>query len=307
MMGATGLTRLPDSLEGSILFGGIDTAKFTGPLTVLPIQRSSGGGFTDITVVLSSLSLTDNMGRTQFEQDNLALPVILDSGTTATYVPDDMAQQILDGVGAINSNELGMIIPCSFGASTDTFAFGFGGAGGPTINVSFSEFVMPIYDEEGNTYQFPHTKEDVCGWGLLSSGPPGGPILLGDTFLRSAYVVYDLENNQVGIAQTDFNATDSNVVEISGTAIPSAASTATGAAVTQTYTGHPLQQGQTRAGGAQFTGKANTPTFNLGLQTTAASRGVAISPSSGMGTLNAVTCAVVLLSMLFGGSLIMRI
>jgi len=38
--------------------------------------------------------------------------------------------------------------------------------------------------------------------------------VLGDTFLRSAYVVYDLENNRISLAPTVFNATASNVKEI---------------------------------------------------------------------------------------------
>jgi hypothetical protein len=37
---------------------------------------------------------------------------------------------------------------------------------------------------------------------------------LGDTFLRSAYVVYDLTNDRVAMAQSLMNATRSNVVEI---------------------------------------------------------------------------------------------
>jgi Eukaryotic aspartyl protease len=39
--------------------------------------------------------------------------------------------------------------------------------------------------------------------------------VLGDTFLRSAYVVYDIGTNQISLAQTDFNATSSNIKEIS--------------------------------------------------------------------------------------------
>jgi len=48
--------------------------------------------------------------------------------------------------------------------------------------------------------------------------------VLGDTFLRSAYVVYDLSNNEISLAQTNFNATKSNVMEIqSGSAgVPNA-------------------------------------------------------------------------------------
>jgi hypothetical protein len=39
-------------------------------------------------------------------------------------------------------------------------------------------------------------------------------MLLGDFFLRSAYVVYDLTNNRIGIAQSNLNSTTSNIVEV---------------------------------------------------------------------------------------------
>ena len=48
--------------------------------------------------------------------------------------------------------------------------------------------------------------------------------MLGDTFLRSAYVVYDLNQNTISLAQTNFNATGDNIMEISNTSIPDATS-----------------------------------------------------------------------------------
>jgi elongation factor G len=61
---------------------------------------------------------------------------------------------------------------------------------------------------------------EACAFGIQNSS--SDPFLLGDTFLRSAYVVYDLVNNQIGMAQTDFNATASNIVafESHGAQIP---------------------------------------------------------------------------------------
>jgi hypothetical protein len=73
--------------------------------------------------------------------------------------------------------------------------------------------------------------------GLLGADEAGGAMILGDTFLRSAYVVYDLESNSIEIAQTVFNSTTSNVVEFSAAesgfpvasgVSPSASSSATG-------------------------------------------------------------------------------
>lgn len=62
-------------------------------------------------------------------------------------------------------------------------------------------------------------------------------MLLGDFFLRSAYVVYDLTNNRIGIAQSNYNSSKSNIVEVpSGAAsipqITGASPSSTGSAIT---------------------------------------------------------------------------
>ena len=254
----------------------------------------------------------DPNGKTQYSQGNLALPVILDSGTTATYVPNSIAQDILGGVGAINNAEYGYIVPCSFANSPDVFTFAFGGSGGVSITVSLGEFVSPVFNEDGSQPTFENGKGTVCTWNLLSSGNPSQPILLGDSFLRSAYVVYDLTNNQIGMAQTNFNTTKSSVVEITGSAIPGATATATLAAQQQEYTGHPLEQGHTKTGGsgAGATGGAPSATFNLGVagasSTGKKSAGTALSPPS-VDLAFVATGFVVMVSMVLGGSLIMLI
>lgn len=292
-----------DSNTGSILFGGIDTAKFSGEMIVLPIQPSSNSSYTDFTVALSSVSVKDATGNTAFSQANLALPVILDSGTTATYLPDNIINPIISGVGATNDADFGLVIPCELAASSATFNFGFGGNGGPSIQVSFGEFVTDIFLDDGNQPTF-KDGGTVCGFGIMSSGT--GPILFGDTFLRSAYVVYDLTNDQIGMAQTNFNATSANVVAITGSDIPSATATASGAAVTQTYQGHPQEtDAATRKGGSQATGNHGTPTFNLGVTATGSSKGAAaalVAPR--LDAMTAITGMVVLISLVFGGSMV---
>ena len=74
--------------------------------------------------------------------------------------------------------------------------------------------------------------------------------MLGDTFLRSAYVVYHLGNNQISLAPTVFNATDSDVREINnGTdGVPDA-----------TLVSGAVNTGAGRGGGARNDG---TPGFN---------------------------------------------
>ena len=248
-------------MTGSILFGGVDTAKYHGNLVVLPVQATNGS-FTDFTVAMSSVAVLDCSGAVQFSQNNLDLPVILDSGTTDAYLPDNVVNPILGGVGVINDREYGSIVPCDLANSPATISFGFGGNGGPTISVGIGEFITPIYNENGYQPTFKDGAGTICSWGLSSSG--SGPILFGDAFLRSAYVVYDLTNNQIGMAQTNFNATDTNVVEISGTSIPGASITASAVTASQTFSGIPQQtNAATKTGSTQATAPHGSPTFHL--------------------------------------------
>ena len=304
---------ITDSVNGSILFGGVDTAKYTPPLTALDIQKGANGSYTDFTVALSSLTFTDASSKQALAKNNINLPVILDCGTTDTYLPDNIANDILAGVGAINTQELGLIVPCSYASSKAFFTFNFGGNGGPAIQVPMSEFVTPLLTLDGETPKFPHGGGPACSFGLMSSGPPSPntPILLGDSFLRSAYVVYDLANNQIAMAQTKFNVTDSDVQEIpSGGKIPGVTATATGVAVTQSYTGLPLQTNAASKGAASasVTNAAGSPTFDLGVGKATGTSGKKNSAgaleSPARGIMGMVCAMVVGMGMLVGGGLL---
>ena len=101
-----------------------------------------------------------------------------------------------------------------------------------------SEFLLDLgLDSKGKPYKFHNTGQIACQLGLEAA--QGRPVLLGDTFLRSAYVVYDLDNDEVSIAQTNFNGGAPNVEEIQAgpQGVPSVASTASAGSVSQTATG----------------------------------------------------------------------
>lgn len=291
-------------MTGSILFGGVDTAKYHGNLAVLPVQATNGS-YTDFTVALSSVSVLDCSGAVQFSQTNLALPVILDSGTTDAYLPDSVVNPILGGVGVINDNNYGPIVPCDLANSPATLSFGFGG--GLNISVGLGEFVTPIFNEQGVQPTFRDGAGTICSWGLMSSGT--GPILFGDAFLRSAYVVYDLTKNQIGMAQTNFNTTDTHVVEISGSSIPGASITASAVVATQTFSGIPQEtNAATKTGSTQATAPHGSPTFNLCISESgkANKKGAAFAvgpPRIEVTTM--ITGLVVLVSLAFGSSVIL--
>jgi len=214
-----------DASSGSILFGGIDTDKYKGDLARIDIYKESGSdAFTAFIVAMTSLQAVSSTGTDSLTSTQFPIPAVLDSGTTLSYLPDDLAVQVWNEVGAVYSADIGVAtVPCSMADSKGYFSFGLGGTGGPLINITMDELVLDLSSGQAPTFTSGRYKgQTACEFGIQNL--TGGPYLLGDTFLRSAYVVYDLVNNQIAIAPTDFNSTTSNVVAFasSGAPIPSA-------------------------------------------------------------------------------------
>jgi hypothetical protein len=203
------------------------------------------------------VSATSPSGTDQLTPSNYATAAILDSGTTITLLPDDLAQAIFSEVGAVVSRSLGaVVVPCALANVNGTINYGFGGPGGPTIKVAVSDLVLPLTLTSGRQPKF-RDGSPACQLGIQAAGDL--PVLLGDTFLRSAYAVYDLFNNRIALAQTDFNSTDSNVVAFAseGAQIPSATRANNAERVTQTATGNPRAGVSTR-----LTADATEVTYN---------------------------------------------
>lgn len=201
-----------DANRGSILFGGVDAEQYSGALQTLPIQASRGF-YGEFLITLTSLGLGG-----QTIADDQALAVLLDSGSSLTYLPNDMVESIYEQVQAQYDPSAGAAyVPCSLGRSTATLDFTFTS---PTISVEMNELVLGLVASGGGRPTF-QNGEAACLFGIAPAG--AGTNVLGDTFLRSAYVVYDLDNNEISLAQTRFNATSSDVREIpSGSSLPGA-------------------------------------------------------------------------------------
>jgi hypothetical protein len=269
-----------DASSGSILFGGIDTDKYTGDLVGLPIQIDAAAGIYDrYLVTLTSVSIKDDSGTRLLSTSDLSVAALLDSGTTSSVLPDDVAKAIWGGLGAVIAGPNEQLVPCSLKNTNAALIFGFGGQGGPSISVPLSEMINNGGITPGATFD---NGEAVCSLFADSVvNDPSGSIILGDSFLRSAYVVYDLDNNEIAIGQTVFNATSSNIKAIpSGSGLPGVSSVATEAAPTTAATGIPAPAGGA-ATSAIPSNNPGTPTFALGSGATASSTG---SSSSGTGS-----------------------
>ena len=212
-----------DANTGTILFGGVDTKKYVGPLTKIDVIPDDGTeSYTHFLVSLTSLEATSPTGTDILTSPEGPVEVVLDSGSTLTYLPNDMASKVWEEVGAEYQDIFGMaVLPCSHGSHPGYFSFGFGGSNGPRINVTMDELVVDLTNGAPPRFTSgPYDGELVCEFGVQNYS--SGPFVLGDTFLRSAYVVYDLENHEIALAATDFNSTKSEIVAFGskGASIP---------------------------------------------------------------------------------------
>ncbi|KAK6349724.1 hypothetical protein TWF696_006003 [Orbilia brochopaga] len=205
-----------NAAAGEILFGGIDTGKFKAPLTTIPLSRRTGMNHaTDFIISLRGLSVSNANGDTQvLMNESRTVPALLDTGASFTYLPKDIAAQLTELVGAETRSEYkGPAVNCSKRSLQGTVNFDFMGT---TIRVDVRDFIIDATDEPNKDNKV------LCYFGIIGMAE-GSVLTLGDTFLRSAYVVYDMDNEEISIGQTIFNSTSTNIMEIGSgpSAVPS--------------------------------------------------------------------------------------
>ena len=199
-----------DAGTGQILFGGVNTAKYSGSLETVPIIQEYGSYY-EFVIALTGIGIGSNSASSTSTSSSLPAPVLLDSGSSLIYLPNDLTTDIFDEVNAVYNSQAGAAyVDCSLANNDSSITFSFSGA---TISVPYNELVLDAgTSSNGQPFTFQNGVE-ACIFGIAPADD-STPVL-GDTFLRSAYVVYDLANNEISLAQTDFNSASDSILEIS--------------------------------------------------------------------------------------------
>lgn len=166
---------------------------------------AENGVYQEMLVTMTAISITNQTGvNTALTNSAFSVPALLDSGTSLTYLPTTIYNEFATAFSATNQDG-DLIVDCGYRntQSRGYVSWTFGGSSGVTINVPIDELIVTIPG---------YTKDCLLGVQEASK-----IVILGDVFLRSAYVVYDLTNNQIGMAQTNFESTSSNLVEFKAT------------------------------------------------------------------------------------------
>ena len=204
-----------DTSYGTILFGAVDSSKYEEPLISLPlVDNPIQDNHPYYAVQLTALEAQSPDGITSFAPTNHTEVryAHLDSGTTAIFLPQSLADPLFSYIGAIWDSDLGgAFVPCNISTADVILSFYFGGDGGAKINVPIADLILGSVPPSDGTMFADHTSACIL---QVYRSDPSYAIILGDAFLRSTYVVYDLENKQIAMAQANTNSTGERIDEI---------------------------------------------------------------------------------------------
>jgi hypothetical protein len=279
-----------DDASGQLLFGGIDTAKYSGELSTMELFRDSAGN-EQLLVAMTGISLDDGTGPQSFPTFE-TYPVLLDSGTSMLQVPTEAYDSLIKALGAeYYSDRKTYYVPCSQRDGNVSLTYSFGSV---DIEISAENLIFPfgydtfVFQSLGNNVTF--EGEEFClpnFRALTTADESQGFFVLGAPFFQSAYMVFDLHKGKVSMAQK-LETTESNIVEIQVDAngdaiIPSAAVATFTSSIPSTF-----------GAGVTYTNEANLPTQSvdpsLSLPTFTASGGTS-DGASATGTSTAGTAS----------------
>ncbi|KAF3384988.1 putative aspartic-type endopeptidase opsB [Penicillium rolfsii] len=251
---------------GNLLFGGVNKAQYQGELQTVPVVPLYDRYYS-LAIALTEVSV-EKSGGTKTIDSGLPISVSLDNGSAFIVLPQELIDPILKEVGAgYSKSDDVAYIDCTKTIPDYNVTFSFSGA---KVNVPLSELVLP--------YAQPDFPKGNCMLGLAYSQP--GVNLMGDSFMRSAYIVYDLANNEISLANTKYDGGDDDIHEIGtgtdavpgATLVPSAVTSATG-------------NGAAATGGASGAQPSTIQVTMAGTVTGTASNVAATSTSKGLAAL----------------------
>ena len=168
---------------GEITFGSTDSTKYVGNIDYSLVSANAEG---DWAISMDGIAFS---GKDAGITGKFAY---IDTGTSYIFGPASEVSQFHAIVpGAKSSDENTWTVPCS---TTTPLTFTFSGV---AYNVSAQDWVSPMAN-------------GVCTSNVFGNDIVSGQWLLGDTFLKNVYAVFDVDGNRVGMFRAGSERTNSD-------------------------------------------------------------------------------------------------
>ncbi|KAH6845822.1 aspartic peptidase domain-containing protein [Chaetomium sp. MPI-CAGE-AT-0009] len=175
-----------------IIFGGVNRWKFAGPLEAVhiwpPISQQDPR-WIQYWVNVTSVGMTKpgEQAVIYTNRDTFTMPTLLDTGSTLSYIREDLVAQIGQQFHATIDSGGNYIVDCAWRDEPGTVDFGFN-RGRMVINVRYKDFIYQQYPGH-------------CMLGVQPADAGSTHYVLGDTFIRGAYLVFDQQSDIVWMNQ----------------------------------------------------------------------------------------------------------
>ncbi|CAI7574904.1 unnamed protein product [Penicillium discolor] len=180
------------------LFGGVNKARYFGPLYTFPIVNGSG-----LTKALRINMDGISINETSAASTKFPLDAVFDTAVTMSYVPKSVAQALNAQIGNTSvPDEYGQVnFSCSAMGENSTIEFKFGQL---KFQFYLSNFVSQQSDTATNDGWW--SDEETCYFTICENVhlQDEGSIVLGSNFLSEVYAVFDLENDEISLANLNW-------------------------------------------------------------------------------------------------------
>merc|ERR1719253_213979 len=161
--------------DGEMTLGGIDSTKYTGELTYIPLTSASYWEVELTSLKMGGVSITT------------AVKAIADTGTSILAGPSAEVKKLAATLGATAINAQEYTIDCSKISSLPDIEVTLGGE---LFTLKGSDYVIDVQNTAC-----------LLGFTGIDVPAPNGPLwIMGDVFLRKYYTVFDFGAKRLGIA-----------------------------------------------------------------------------------------------------------
>ncbi|ORY96476.1 aspartic peptidase domain-containing protein [Syncephalastrum racemosum] len=215
---------------GEITFGGSDASKYSGDISYVPVTpynvQLPNGTVAESYIYWTVVGTGIDVGSTKISLGASDVAgFVLDTGTTLTYTPLSTAKAIVQAVATKTSDvtydplqEL-FFVDCGLGKDANktvdfSIATSMSSSSNPLkVSVPVRELVIPI-----DAVQPDDATKCVFGIAPLptTSGLEHVDFILGESTVRSLYLVHDMGQHRVGIAPAKLTKTDGSATSAAG-------------------------------------------------------------------------------------------
>lgn len=200
--------------SGHLLMGGINSQRYKGSLVNLRTSLNSTSD--DLGLRLQAVLSVgiDFVGIDGKPIANTTVENVVLAHSSLTYLSRPATKALWEAVGATWNDgypleQTQAKVPCSFLTNSSTIDIKFTGT-----NLTLSVPMSSITSKWGEgPFRGNSLYADSCALLVMAVGT-GLPAILGTTILRNLYTVYDLTNNIISVALTDFESKKDNVIAI---------------------------------------------------------------------------------------------